>query len=149
MNLFDPDTLKDLTSFIDRFNVEDDYILSKTGENIETYLQDMVDNNYLDINYSNHISHSYYPDGSPDYEVNLAGVESDVHNSLESFLDGFNLTVLQKIDIDTSRIASGIDIDRMVTRYMEDMGNDYQDDDMRGYNSGSSSHDDIDAVFER
>lgn len=146
---FDQDTLKDLTCFIDRFNVEDDYILSKTAENIETYLQDMVDNNYLDINYSNHISHSYYPDGSPDYEVNLAGVESDVHNSLESFLDGFNLTVLQKIDIDTSRIASGIDIDRMVTRYIEDMGGDYEDDDMRGYNSGFSSQDDIDAVFER
>ncbi len=146
----DSDTLKELTNFMERFNVEDDYILSQTASSIESYLKDLVDNNDLDINYSNHINHSYYPDGSVDYEIDIAGIESDVHENLESILDGFNGTVIGKIDINTSDIVSRMNIEDKATRYMESYGDDYYDDEMRGIsNSGRSSQDDIDALFER
>jgi hypothetical protein len=43
-----------------------------------------------------------------------------------------------------------MNIEDKATRYMESYGDDYYDDEMRGgFNSGRSSQDDIDAVFER
>ena len=86
----DPYTLMELTNFMERFNVEDHYILSQVASSIESYLKDLVDNNDLDINYRDHINHFYYPDGSDDYEIDIAAIKSDVHENLESILDGFN-----------------------------------------------------------
>lgn len=147
----DPETLGELTNFIDRFNVEDDYILSQTASSIENYLRDIIDDNDLGINYRNYINHFYYPDGSLDYEIDIAGIRSDVHRNIDSFLDGFNSTVLEMIDINTSDIVSRINIEDKASRFMESYGDDYYDDDVRGgyFNSGRSSQDDIDAVFER
>jgi len=145
----DPDTLKELLNFIDRFNIEDEYILSQTGKQIESYLRDMVDNNYLDIDYGQHIRYSYYPDGYPDNDFDIEGIESDVYKNLDSFLDGFNESVLGLMEINKSDIVSGLDLENMAIRYLEGQGSDDDDRGGSGYNYRSSSQDDIDAIFER
>lgn len=143
----DEDTLKDLINFIDKFDITDEQILFLTGEKIENYLQDIANNSYLDINYSDYLSHNYY-DGYGDYDIDKEGIEFEVNEILTVSLKGFNKSVLERVEYNTSSIVSNLDIDRMVMDYF-----DYQDYEPEpiNYNSSSSSSqdDDIDAIFER
>ena len=146
----DEEILKDLSNFVDEFNIQDEYILSQLGTQIELYLEDMISNNDLDIDFSKHIEQYYYPDANPDFAIDTDGIESEIYENLDSFLDGFNISVLERIDLDKSIIVSNLDINDMAIAFMESYEPDYN----RGpYSSTtiiySSSDDDIDAIFER
>lgn len=148
-DISDEDTLKQLLNFIDDFDIEDEHILIQTETLIENYLGGFIDNNDLDIDYSRHINQYYYPEGYPEYDFDLNGIESDIQESLDSFLDGFNESVLEKIEFNTSRFMANLDIEGMATTYLESYEPDYERDYGGGHYSGSSYEDDIDAIFER
>lgn len=148
-DISDEGTLKQLLNFIDDFDIEDEHILIQTETLIENYLGGFIDNNDLDIDYSRHINQYYYPEGYPEYDFDLNGIESDIQESLDSFLDGFNESVLEKIEFNTSRFTANLDIEGMATTYLESYDPDYERDYRGGYYSGSSYGDDIDAIFER
>ena len=139
----DEDTLKKLLDFVDDHNIEDVNIL------LEQYLRSIFDRNEFDIDYSKHISHYYHPDGYSDYDIDIHSIEDEIHESLDSYLNGFNENVLNRISFDTYNIVSSSDIDSKVTRYWENYEPDYDRDSHGGYFSGSSGEDDIDAIFER
>jgi hypothetical protein len=107
----DEDTLKELLNFIDVFEIEDEHILMQAETLIENYLRDIVDNNDLDVDYPKHINEYYYPEGYPEYDIDLNGIESEIQESLDSSLDGFNISVLEKINFDTSRFVSNLDVE--------------------------------------
>lgn len=148
-DISDEDTLKGLLNFIDSFDIEDEHILIQVETLINNYLDNIVNNNDLDVDYPKHINHYYYPEGNIEYDIDLKGIESDIQESLDSFLDGFNESVLEKIGFDTSRFVSNLDVDGMATKFLEDYQPDYEPDYDGGYNQGSSYEDDIDAIFER
>lgn len=148
-DISDEDTLKQLLNFIDDFNIEDEHILIQTETLIENYLGSFIDNNDLDIDYSRHINQYYYPEGYAEYDFDLNGIESDIQESLDSFLDGFNESVLEKIEFNTSRFMTNLDIEGMATTYLESYEPDYERDYRGGHYSSSSYEDDIDAFFER
>ncbi|MGY0393305.1 nSTAND3 domain-containing NTPase [Bizionia sp. KMM 8389] len=148
-DISDEDTLKELLNFIDTNNIEDEDILTQVETLIENYLSNIVDNNDLDVDYPKHISEYYYPEGYPEYDIDLNGIESDIQESLDSFLDGFNVSVLEKIEFDISRFVSNLDVEGMANTFFESYEPDYERDYDGGYYSGSSNEDDIDAIFER
>ncbi|KIQ16437.1 hypothetical protein RT99_20410 [Flavobacterium sp. MEB061] len=143
----DEDTLKDLLNFIDKFNIIDEQILFLAGERIENYLQDIVNNSYLDINYNDHLSHIYYEDGYADYTINKEGIESEVNDILTVYLEGFNQSVLERVEYNTSDIVSNLDIDSMAMDYFNSQ--DYEPEPINYNSSSSSQDDDVDAIFER
>lgn len=141
----DEDELIDLLNFIDKFEINDKNILSQVENHIELYLEDIIKNNDLDINFGNYISHHSYPD----FDLDKSGVESDISDTLDSFLENFNENVLEKIEFSTSKIISSIDIEDMAISYLESQDYEYDKEMGGSYNSGSSYEDDIDAIFER
>ncbi|WP_225037379.1 restriction endonuclease [Winogradskyella sp. SM1960] len=145
----DEDSLRELFNFIDTYNIEDEHILFQAQTLIENYLGSIVDNNDLDVDYSKHINVNYYPEGYPEYDIDLNGIESEVLESLDYYLDGFNESVLERIDFDMTRFVSNLDVESMATRFFESYEPDYERDYDGGHYSGSSYEDDIDAIFER
>jgi adenylate kinase family enzyme len=148
-DISDEDTLKELLNFIDAFDIEDEHILILVETLIENYLGNFVDNNDLDVDYPKHIIGYRYPGGYPDYDIDMKGIESDIQKRLDSFLDGFNVSVLEKIEFDISRFVSNLDVEGMATSFFETYEPDYERDDGGGCYSDSSNEDDIDAIFER
>lgn len=148
-DISDEDTLKELLNFIDTYGIEDEYILMEVETLIDNYLRNIVDNNDLDVHYPSHIKEYYYPEGYPEYDIDLNGIETDIQQSLDSFLDGFNISVLEKIEFDISRFVSNLDVEGMANSFFESYEPDYERDSDGGYYSGSSNEDDIDAIFER
>lgn len=147
----DEDTLKSLLDFIEEFNIEDQHILSCVEEHLDVYLNDIIKNSDLEIDYSAHINHYYYPDGEPFFEFDISAIESELYQSLDSYLDDFNSSVLEKIEFDPSRVVSSVDIDEMANSYLEGYEPEYERDygpSARSYDS-YSSQDDIDDLFER
>ncbi|KEO72939.1 nSTAND3 domain-containing NTPase [Anditalea andensis] len=148
-NIDDDNTLKKLLDFVDEHNIADEDILIQIDDLLEKYLRSFVDNNDLSIDFAKYISQSYYHEGYPEIDVDIHGIENEIRDNLDSFLDGFNINVLDRICFDTSNIVSSIDVDSMVTRYLENYEPDYDRDAHGSYFSGSSGEDDIDAIFER
>ncbi|PWN70046.1 hypothetical protein C1631_008585 [Chryseobacterium phosphatilyticum] len=145
----DEETLKKLLDFVDEYNIEDENILMQIDILLERYLRSIVDSNDFDVDYSKYISHYYHPDGYSDYDIDIHGIEDEIREIIDSYLDGFNENVLDSISFDLSNIVSSIDIDSKVTRHLESYEPDYDDDSHGSYYSGSSGEDDIDAIFER
>lgn len=145
----DEDDLKKLLDYIDGNDIEDEFILEKVNFQIENLLQDMVKNNDVDVDFHKHIMHNYHPDGYADVDIDTEGVESDIHESLNSYLDKFNGGAISKININLSEIVTSYEIENLSRRYLENLG--YDDD--NGYNSEYTSTgrsgDDIDDIFER
>lgn len=150
MDVEDEETLKKLFDFVDVHNIDDETILIQIDILLEKYLRIFVDSNDLDVDYAAHINQTYnYYQGHPEIDVDIHGIEDEIRENLDSFLDGFNENVLEKISFSTYNIVSSIDIDSKVTRYLESYEPDYDSDSHGGYYLGSSGEDDIDAIFER
>lgn len=145
----DEDTLKKLFAFVDQFNIVDENILIQIDVLLKQYLKGIADSNDLDIDYSKHLTYYYHPDGYSDHDVDLNGIENEISENLDSYLDGFNANVLDRISFSTASVVSNIDIDYKVSRYLENYEPDYDRDSHGSYYSGSSGEDDIDAIFER
>lgn len=149
-NVYDEDSLKKLLDFVDENDIDDEHILTQIDILLDRYLRSIVDSNDLDIDYAKYINQSYnYYDGYPETVVDINGIEDEIRDNLDSFLDGFNLNVLDKISFTTADIISSIDVDSKVTRYLENYEPDYDRDSHGGYFSSGSGGDDIDAIFER
>lgn len=149
-DIFDEDTLKKLLDFVDENDINDEKVLMQINILIDQYLLSIVNDNDLDIDYSYHITNSYnHYDGSDELEVNINGIEDEIRQNLDSFLEGFNKNVLNKISFSTSDIISSIDIDSKINRFLENYEPNYDPDSHEGVYSGGSSEDDIDAIFER
>lgn len=147
----DEDTLKSLLDFIEEFNIDDQHILSCVEEHLDVYLDDIIKNSDLGIDFREHLNHYYYPDGEPFYEFDISAIESELYQSLDSYLEDFNPSILEKIEFDTSRVVSSVDIDEMANSYLESYEPDYEREygpSGRSYD-GYSSQDDIDNIFER
>jgi len=146
----DEDTLKRLLDFVDENDIDDENILMQINILLDKYLLGIVNDNDLDINYSKHITNTYnYYDDSYEVDVDINGIEDEIRQNLDSFLDDFNKNVLNKISFSTSAILSSIDIDSKVNRFLENYEPDYDRESHGGGYSGGSSEDDIDAIFER
>lgn len=145
----DEETLKKLLDFVDEYNIEDENVLMQIDILLERYLRSIVDSNDFDVDYSKYISHYYHPDDYSDYDIDIHGIENEIRESIDSYLNGFNKNVLDSISFDISNIVSTIDIDSKVTRHLESYEPDYDRDSHGGYYSGISGEDDIDAIFER
>lgn len=144
-DFLDEDELIELLNFIDKFEINDENILSQIENHIELYLEDIVKNNDLDIDFGSYINRQNYPD----FDLDKRGVESDISATLDSFLENFNENVLEKIEFSTSNIISSLDIDDMAITYLENEDYEYDGETGGSYNSGTSYEDDIDAIFER
>lgn len=148
-NTLDEDTLKELLDFIEEFNIEEPNILSKVGDHIQNYLEEMATEYNLDIDFSNYINERYYDDGYTDIEINTDGAESEAYDRLNIYLDDFNQTVLKKVEYDISGIVSDLDLNQMAQEYLESYEYENENGITGSNESDYSSPDDIDAIFER
>lgn len=146
--LDDEDDLKSLLKFIDKNNIDDEYILDKATGGIANILHDMAKNNDLDIDYQKHISHNYYEDGYMDTDIDLEGVQSDVYDIFNTYLTEFSESALTKIGFDLNNVVSNVVVEDLTQRYLESQGDEYEGE-YGGYTNSSQSEDDIDAIFER
>ncbi|WKL48986.1 hypothetical protein Q1W71_04185 [Flavobacterium pectinovorum] len=146
--VYDEDTLKKLFAFVDQYNIEDEDILMQIDVLLKQYLKGIVDSNDFDIDYSKHLTYYQHPDGYSDHDIDINGIENEISESLDSYMDGFNVNVLDRIYFHTSSVVAGIDIDGKIIRYLENYEPDY-DRDSHDYYVGRSGEDDIDAIFER
>jgi hypothetical protein len=142
------DNIIDLLNFIDKFNIDDTHIIDQVENQIYIYLDGIV-NNDLNVNYSDYIIDSYYPDGTPEYNFDMNGIQNEIVQQLEdSYLKYYNDSVLQRINFNISNIISNINIEAMAITYMESY-EPYDSDTQNDYHSQNDYHDDIDAIFER
>jgi hypothetical protein len=149
-DVYDEDTLKRLLDFVDENDIDDKNILMQINILLDKYLLSIVNDNNLDIDYSKHITNSYnYYDGSHESDVDINGIEDEIRQNLDSFLDGFNENILSKISFSTSDILSSIDIESKVNRFLENYEPDYNRHSRGGFYYVGSNEDDIDAIFER
>ena len=141
-----------MLNFIDEFNINDPHILSKIESHLEIYLDDVINNSDLGIDFIGHMNQYHYPDGQPVYEFDISAIESELYESLNSYLEDFNESVLEMIEFDTSNIVSSIDIEEMAQSHLENYdGPEYEREyggSGRSYDS-YSHQDDIDDIFER
>ncbi|MCR1026807.1 restriction endonuclease [Cellulophaga baltica] len=149
----DDDTLKSLLNFIDDFDIDDSHILFKVQNHIEAYLDDVLRNNDLGIDYIGHMNQYYYPDGQPVYDFDISAIESELYDSLDSYLEDFNQSVIEIIEINTSKIVSSLNIEEMAESYLEnydepDYEREYGPSGGRSFEN-YSPQDDIDDIFER
>lgn len=147
----DEDTLKRLLNFVDKHNVDDENIFVQIDSLLQKYLRNIVDNNDFDIDYSKYVKQNYHYDSDYlDYDIDMHGIEDEIKGYVDSYLDDFNINVIDRIALDTSNIVSGIDIDYKVTSYLESYELDYDRENYSSsYYSARSNEDDIDAIFER
>jgi DNA polymerase III delta prime subunit len=147
----DEDTLKKLLDFVDEHNIVDENILMQIDILLENYLINIANSNDFNIDYSQYINNTYYNyEGYPEIEVDINGIEDRMRENLDSFLDDFNENVLSKLTFDTHRIISNLDVDSMVTKFLESYEPEYDRDSYNGeYYSRGSSENDIDDIFER
>jgi len=146
----DEDTLIRLFDFVDENDIDDINILNQISILLDKYLLNIVNDNYLDIDYSKYITNSYnYFEKDVDIDINIEGIQDEIRQNLDSFLEGFNEKILDKISFSTSDILSSIDIDSKVNRFLENYEPDYDMDSHGGSYSEGSNEDDIDAIFER
>lgn len=145
----DEDTLKELLDFIERNKIEESHILEQAEYHLENYLEEIIYYEDLDINYSLYVEESYLPDGSSDYDVDYKGIQHEVESILDSYLEGFNKSTLEKIEINISGIITNIDIEDKAILYMESF-NIKNDDEFDGLpHHSNESLNDIEAIFER
>lgn len=144
----DETTLKSLLTFIEKFNINDTYIDHQVYYHIEMYLKDMINSSDFDINFGDYVNQSSDVEGNTEYDIDVTGLKGQMFEILDSCLENFNGSVLKRIKIDISTIVSEFNLEDMAINYFESI---YYDDDEieRGFSDLSSSHDDIDAVFER
>jgi len=142
------DDLKKLLNFIDEKSIDDDYIMSQVNSQLHGFLEMMLNNNDLNVDYGEHISYDYYPDGYSDYNIDVEGIEADYHENFNSYLSDFNQNVLDRIDLNFSDLISSITIEDRARSFMENQGGD-NGDYYGSYGHTSNSGDDIDAIFER
>jgi len=91
------------------------------------------------------ISQSY--DGDIDQSIDEEGLIGEFESAFENFLSDLSCDVIRKLNINTRDIASELDFDAMINRYIQ---NSYDPDDERAVGSGySMMSDDIDDLFER
>jgi adenylate kinase family enzyme len=145
----DEDTLKKLLDFIDHYEVDDSDILLKIDILLQQYLSNIFDSNDFGIDYSKYIYNYYDPEGYAEYEINLHGIEDEIREILDSYINEFNENVLYRISFDTSSVVTSIDLNHKVQCYLESHNSDYYRDNDSSYYLENSSEDDIDAIFER
>lgn len=150
-DLWDEETLKDLMNFVEKYEINDSFILSKIEVYLTNYIENMIKNDDLDIDFGDHINHFHYPDGTPEIEINSSSIKYEIHQQIDSFLGDFNESVLAKLNLKTSHLVSDSDIDRMTTSYLEklDYGQYHEDENRDNFRASYSSDDGIDAIFER
>ena len=90
----DDDTLIELSNFIDKFSINDPYILGELKTLIENSMEYIVDND-LNIEVGDYINYSHEPGEIDCYEIDSTGIENEVDEMLNSYLDGFNKSVLE------------------------------------------------------
>src|SRR5690606_1127693 len=94
----DEDTLEKLLEFVDKYKVDDEYILMQIEDLIDEYIKNIIDNRELDIQFAEYINYQVYDsDGFPEYDINLNGLEDEIREKLDSCLDNLNENVLEKI----------------------------------------------------
>ncbi|NPD85441.1 MULTISPECIES: hypothetical protein [unclassified Lentimicrobium] len=149
----DEDTLKEILDFIEKYNIDNEDILRLVENQIQAYLYDIAKNNDFDIDFYSFIKDYSYPNSLSDcyfddYEIDESGIELEIVNQLETYLVDFNSTVLQKIEIDYTDILRDLDPEKMANDYIESQDHSY-DNDVGVHHDRISTHDDIDAIFER
>lgn len=147
----DDDTLKSLFNFIDKFNINDPHILSCIKNHLDSYLDEVINNSDLGIDFRDHLNEYYYPEGEVIYDFDISAIESELYEIIDSYLWDFNESVLKKIEFDSFSVVSTVDIDNMAQSYLEN----YEPDDELDYEPSESSYNnhssqmDIDGIFER
>ena len=147
-SFIDEDTLKALMNFVEKYDVNDSHILSIIEDYLNENIDEMINRNDIDIDFKAHINQIYYPDGTPDIDIDINSITQEIQDKIEYYLLEFSETVLNKIGLNVSDIVSNQDIDYMAISYLER----YQDYDIsqnEDYSASYSNEGDIDAIFER
>ena len=144
----DDETLKELMDFVEDYNINDSEILSSIEDELNYFLEDFANNsNNLDIDYDSHIEHYYYEDGTPETEINYESLENEINENLNTYINEFNSAILDKIQLETPNILHNLNLEGMVSNYLENQ--EVEDDRYYRNQTTSYSNDDIDAIFER
>jgi hypothetical protein len=142
------DDLKKLLDFLEENSIDDDYIMSQINNKIHGFLENMVNNNDLNIDYGEYITYESYPEGYSDYNIDIDGIEAGYHENFNSYLNEFNQSVLERINLDFSDLISSITIEDRARQFVENQGSGY-DGEYGTYSTPTNSSDDIDEIFER
>ena len=125
-NYLDEDDLKHLFNFIETFDINDDFILSKIESRLEDFLFERAYE--VDIDY---------------YYIDTDGIENEIELDLNGILETFNSSALKRINIDISNIVFNLDKEALKRR------KDYSENDTSNRVPDYSYKEDIDAIFER
>ncbi|MBK8883951.1 MAG: hypothetical protein IPN67_16695 [Bacteroidales bacterium] len=110
----DSTDVEELIEFLNKYKIEDEYILSIIGKSVTSYYSDLLDDNKSSIEVSRHIRHSYSGEyGESGYEIDYDGIQVELEDLLESFISDFENKNLNNIYIDRSIIIANIDLEKI------------------------------------
>lgn len=141
--------VEQLLELLEKYKIEDEYILSIISKSFTSYFADLLNDNKSSIDVSSHLNYSYGGEyGESGYEIDYDGIQEELESLLETIISDFENENLKNIYIDRSEIIATIDLERIGDDFISSQVDNY-DDEFRGSVSSHSNMDDIDAIFER
>jgi len=137
--------IKDLAEFLEIYNIDDENILDELRDNVESFLTDELDSAINEVDWSNYISVFKNYDGDQDIDINENKIMKKLTDLAESLIHDFYSDVISNLDIDVVNIVRHVDIDEMVSEFIQPSEPDLGDFRSHSYNFDL----DIDDLFER
>ena len=138
----------DLAGLLEFYNIDDENILDELRDNVESFITDELNSATNEEDWSDCIVVFENYDGDRDVDINSKKIEERLTDLVESLISDFNFDVNNNLDIDIMNIVRNVDIDEMLSGFMDSREPDL--DDFRSPSSPSSNFDqDIDDLFER
>lgn len=146
----DPEELRILLDFIDKFNVNDESLLNEAKGAVEYFVEEELDDFKDNADLSQYIK-PYWSDEYQDVDVDSSGIDSEIEEYIQQTISDFNVDALEKVGFNGSSLISRLNHDDLINYHLESMMDDpdYHHIGSGGYTNENPAYDDIDSIFER
>jgi hypothetical protein len=146
----DPEEIRVLLDFIDKFNVDDESLLSEVKAAVDYYIEEELEDFKDNTDLSQYIK-PYWSDEYQDVDVDSAGIDSEIEEYIQQSVSDYNSDALEQVGFNGSSLTSLINHDDLINYFLESMMDDpdYHHIGTGGYTDENPAYDDIDSVFER
>lgn len=140
--------IKEIAEFLEFHDIYDENIFGEFKDKVESFVTDELNSAISIEDWSECISYFQEHDGDWCYDTDYQKIEKRLTAILKSLINEFNFDIINNLDIDIVNIVRNVDIDKMLSGFINSQEIDYND--FRSDSSSSNNFDkDIDDLFER
>jgi len=134
--------VKILAEFMEFADIHDEDIINILGNNLSIILKEDLDSQKNDIDVSQYVT--IHGNGNDiEYDYDDGGIEDELYSVVESKIKSFNSKTIQGLNINRSDIVNSVDIDSMISHFLDSELSPEFDDDHGYYNTFDRAIDDL------